>query len=67
MANGGVEDLTSQIIYNLKDQQLSVEEKADFISSEYDMSMADAALAVQSVQTALENATGAAQAMADTQ
>lgn len=68
-AQGGlaVEELTSQIRYNLDQQEMSVEETADFISLEYGMSMQDALLATNAVSKAIESATGAAQKMADTQ
>lgn len=59
--------LGDQIKYNLKDQELSVQETAEFISSEYNMSMEDALKAVGAVSNEFETVTGAAQAMADTQ
>ena len=67
MDNGGIASLTEQIKYNLKDQQKSVEETANFIASEYDMSMADAAKAVLTVKDTLTDAGGAAEEMAKTQ
>lgn len=60
-------DLSNQIRYNLEDQKLSVEETADFIASEYGLSMEDASTAVLAVQDAIDNTTHAAQQMADTQ
>ena len=61
------EDLGRQIKYNLKDQELSVQETVEFIASEYDLSMEDAVKAVQAVSDELETAKSASQAMADTQ
>jgi TP901 family phage tail tape measure protein len=59
----GVEGLTKQIMFNLKEQGLSVEETADFIASEYDMAMDDAKAAVESVSDAMK---GSAAQQADT-
>lgn len=67
MNNGGLQSLTDQIKYNLKDQKLSVEETADFIASEYDLSMQDAQKAVQAVSDSLSDAKSAAAQMADVQ
>lgn len=68
MAGGeGISDLTDQIIYNVREQGLSVAETADFIASEYDMSMDDAVKAVKSVSEALDETKGAAENMANTQ
>lgn len=66
-AEDGITNLTQQIKYNLADQKLSVEETADFIASEYDMSMEDALLATQAVNDSLADLQGSAQKMADTQ
>lgn len=67
MNNGGLQSLTDQIKYNLKDQKLSVEETADFIASEYALSMQDAQKAVQAVADSLSDAKSAAAQMADVQ
>lgn len=67
MNNGGLQSLTDQIKYNLKDQKLSVEETVDFISSEYDLTMQDAQKAVQAVSDSLSDAKSAAAQMADVQ
>ncbi len=66
MANGGIAELTDQIKYNLADQQLSVEETADFIASEYDLAAQDAIAAVQAVNDTL-NAKSSANSMAEEQ
>lgn len=63
----GVADLAEQITFNLHDQGLSVAETAEFIASEYGMSMEDATAAVESVKKSLEEAKGAAENMANTQ
>lgn len=63
----GIEDLASQIAYNLKTQGSSVAETAEFIASEYGLSMEDATKAVNSVNESLKTATGSAEAMAKTQ
>lgn len=74
-------EFATQVGYNLVDMGMSVAETAEFISSEYDMTLEDATAAVQSIDTALAesgstweslednilNAQGAAQKMADTQ
>lgn len=59
--------LGEQIAYNLQTQKLSVEETADFIANEYDMSFEDALTAVESVSEALGDMKGAAEQMKDTQ
>ena len=62
-----LENLGEQIRYNLEEQGLEVAEVAEFIASEYNMSMEDAAMAVDSVKESLESVKGAADDMAKTQ
>ena len=66
-AGNGIEDLTDQILYNIREQGLAVEEIAAFISNEYDLSMEDAMKATEAVNQSVKDFTGAAQNMADTQ
>ena len=66
-ADGELESLTDEMIYNLRDLGTSTEELEEYLHFEYDLSVEDAKIAVESVQKSLENTKGAAEAMADVQ
>lgn len=63
----GISGLAEEIAWNLSENGQSVADMIDYVSSEYDLSMADAATAVNAVNAALETTKGAAAQMADTQ
>ncbi|MBQ5686809.1 MAG: phage tail tape measure protein [Ruminococcus sp.] len=66
MAGSGIEGLTQEIVHNVQEVGGSTEELQEYLSSEYDLSMEDAAKAIESVTGAMDDATGAASKMADT-
>lgn len=63
----GVSSLAGEIAWNLNENGQSMADMIEYVASEYDMSMADAATAVNAVNAALETTKGAAGQMADTQ
>lgn len=67
MANGGIEGLANEMIYNIQEVGTSAEELEEYLQFEYDLDAEDAKMAVEALQGSFENAQGAAQAMADTQ
>ena len=66
-AGSGIEGLTDEIIYNIRDIGTSTEELQEYLQFEYNLDAEDALKAIQSVQTSLESSKGAAEAMADVQ
>lgn len=66
MAGTGIEGLTQEIVHNVQEVGGSTEELQEYLSSEYDLSMDDAAKAIESVTGAMDDATGAAAKMAET-
>jgi TP901 family phage tail tape measure protein len=66
LANGGIEGLADEIIYNVDKIGTSTEELQKYLETEYDMNADDAAKAIEAVTTAMENSQGAAERMAET-
>ena len=66
LANGGIEGLADEIIYNVDKIGTSTEELRKYLETEYDMNADDAAKAIEAVTTAMENSQGAAERMAET-
>jgi len=65
-ANGGIEGLAEEIIYNVDKIGTSTDDLREYLESEYDMNADDATKAIEAVTEAMENSEGAAQRMADT-
>ena len=63
----GVSGLAEEIAWNLSENGQSVADMIDYVSSEYDLSMGDAKIAVEAVQKALQSTSSAASDMAETQ
>lgn len=66
LANGGIEGLADEIIYNVDKIGTSTEELRKYLETEYDMNADDATKAIEAVTTAMENSQGAAERMAET-
>ena len=66
LANGGIEGLADEIIYNVDKIGTSTDDLREYLESEYDMNADDATKAIEAVTAAMENSEGAAQRMANT-
>lgn len=65
-AGKGIEGLTEDIIYNIKQVGTSTEDLKKYLEQEYDIKSEDAVKAIKTVKAALDDSTGAAKQMADT-
>jgi len=65
-ADGAIENLASEIIYNVNQIGTSTEDLRDYLESEYDLNADDALMAIEAVTAAMESSKGAAKSMAST-
>lgn len=66
LANGGIEGLADEIIYNVDKIGTSTEDLRKYLETEYDMNADDATKAIEAVTAAMESSQGAAERMAET-
>lgn len=62
----GIDTLVDEMVTKLTEAGMSAEELAEHLNTEYDIDIADAIAAVEAVQVAMDDSTGAAERMAKT-
>ena len=65
-ADDALEDLASEILYNVNQIGTSTEDLQEYLESEYDLDADDAIKAIEAVTAAMESSEGAAKSMAST-
>ena len=65
-ADGAIDNLASEILYNVNQIGTSTEDLRDYLESEYDLNADDAIKAIEAVTSAMESSEGAAESMAKT-